>query len=297
MAFLNYHHLRYFWEVARHGSIQEAARKLHISQSTISAQLQALEHPLGDKLFHRSGRGLILTETGHRAFRYAEEIFSLGEELMDGLKQQPSRRPIHFQIGIADSLPKLVAYQILKPVFQPPHTVQPVCREGKSPDLLSQLASFRLDVVLADEPAPSSLSAFNHLLGECGIFFCATAALAKTLKGRFPACLNDAPALLPTANNALRRSLEKWFRAEKIRPRVVAEFEDAALTNMAAVDGLGFVAMPNLVAREAVTRYDLEVIGRTEECREQFYAISPERKLAHPAVVAITSQAKNVLFG
>lgn len=297
MPFLNYHHLRYFWEVASQGSIQKAARALHVSQSTISAQVQNLEQALGEVLFHRSGRGLVLTEPGHRAFSYAEEIFSLGQELLDGARQHPSRRPVHLQIGIADSFPKLLAYRVLKPVFNPPYSVLPVCREGKSPDLISQLTSFRLDLVLADEPAPSSVNAFNHLLGECGLSFCAAPSLAKTLTGHFPACLNGAPALLPTANNALRRSLENWFRNETVRPKVVAEFEDAAFTNMAAIDGLGFVAMPSLVANEAVTRYGFKVVGCTEDCREQFYAISAERKLAHPAVLAITSQAKSILAG
>lgn len=297
MTFLNYHHLRYFREVARQGGVKPAAEKLHVSQSTISAQIQALEAALGEKLFQRSGRGLILTEAGHRVLSYADEIFLLGQELLEGLKQQPTTRPLHLQIGIADSLPKLVAYRIVKPVFNLPYPVQPVCREGKSPDLLAQLAAFRLDIVLADEPAPSSLQAFNHLLGECGISFCATPPLAAKLEQSFPVSLNGAPALLPTANNALRRSLEKWFHAQRIRPRVVAEFEDAALTNMAAVDGLGFVALPTLVASEAMTRYRFQVIGQAEECRCQFYAISAERKLAHSAVVAITSQAQATLFG
>ena len=297
MAFLNYHHLRYFWEVARQGGVKPAADKLRISQSTISAQVQALETELGEPLFTRSGRGLTLTEAGQRVFSYADEIFRMGEELLEGMKQQPTTRPMRLQIGIADSLPKLLAYRIVKPVFQLPYRVQPVCREGKSPDLLAQLSAFRLDIVLSDEPAPSSLQAFNHLLGECGISFCATPALAASLKRSFPGSLNDAPALLPAANNAIRRSLEKWFHAQRIRPRVVAEFEDAALTNMAAVDGLGFVAMPALVAPEAVTRYGFQVIGQADECRGQFYAISAERKLAHPAVVAITSQAQATLFG
>lgn len=252
---------------------------------------------MGEKLFRRSGRGLGLTEAGERVVNYAEEIFSLGQELMDRARQQPASRPTLLQIGIADSLPKLVVYRILKPVFNLSYPVQPVCREGKSPDLLSQLAAFRLDIVLADEPAPSSVRAYNHLLGEFGVSFCAVPPLAVRLRKDFPASLNGAPALLPTANNALRRSLEKWFHIEKIRPRLIAEFEDAALTNMAAVDGLGFVVVPSFVAKEAVTRYNFEIIGQTEECREQFFAISAERKLGHPAVMAITSQAQTALFG
>jgi LysR family transcriptional activator of nhaA len=297
MAFLNYHHLRYFREVAREGSLKRAAEKQHVSPSTLSAQIQALEGALEQKLFRRSGRGLVLTEAGQHVLGYAEEIFSLGQELCDGLQQQVRNRPLRIQIGIADSLPKLLAYQIIKPVFNLPDPVQAVCREGKCPDLLSQLTATRLDVVLADEPAPSSVTAFNHLLGECGISFCAAPALARKLKRRFPGSLEGAPALLPTANNALRRSLEKWFYARGIRPRLVAEFEDAALTNMAAADGLGYVAVPRIVVNESLTRYGFEVLGHTEECREQFYAISAERAVAHPAVLAITSNAQAVLRG
>lgn len=295
VAFLNYHHLRYFREVAREGSLKKASEKQHVSQSTMSAQIQALEAALEQKLFRRSGRGLVLTEAGQHVLGYAEEIFTLGQELFEGVQQQLRTRPLRIQIGIADSLPKLVAYQIIKPVFNLPEPVHAVCREGKCPDLLGQLTASRLDVVLADEPAPSSVTAFNHLLGECGISFCAVPALARKLRKSFPRSLEGAPALLPTANNALRRSLEKWFHSQCIRPRLVAEFEDAALTNMAAVDGLGFVPVPRVVANEAMTRYGFRLIGHAEECREQFYAISAERRLAHPAVVAITSQAQSAL--
>lgn len=200
-------------------------------------------------------------------------------------------------IGITDSLPKLVSYEIIKPIFKLEQPVQAVCREGKAADLLGQLAAYRLDIVLADEPAPSSLpiKVFNHFLGDCGVTFCAERKLAATLKRKFPKSLNEAPVLLPTSNTALRRSLEKWFQAEDIRPRVVAEFDDAALMKVAAVDGLGFFALPTLVLQEAVASYKFQFIGRTEDCRQQFYAISAERKLTHPAVLAITSKARAAL--
>ncbi len=296
MAFLNYHHLRYFWEVARFGGIKPAAQRLHISSSTISAQLQALETTLNQQLLRRTGRGLQLTDAGQRVLRYAQEIFSLGEELLAGVEEHSAQRPLHLQLGIADSIPKLVVYRIFKPVLQLAFPVQPVCREGKVNDLLGQLAMSRLDIVLADEPAPSSLSAFNHLLGESEVAFCAAPPLAKRLKRRFPEGLTGAPALLPTANNALRRSLEQWFHSRQVRPKLVAEFEDAALAKMAAVDGLGFMAIPKVVIADAAARYGLEVIGLAEGCRERFYAISPERKSGHPAVLAITSQAQGSLF-
>jgi len=297
MEFLNYHHLRYFWVVAKEGGLRKAADKLHVSQPTISAQIAALEEVIGEKLFRRGGRALALTEAGHRVLSYAEEIFSLGQELLDAARQQPTARSLRVHIGITDSLPKLVSYNIIKPIFKLEQTVQAVCREGKVADLLGQLAAYRLDIVLADEPAPSSLpiKVFNHFLGDCGVTFCAERKLAATLKRKFPQSLNDAPVLLPAGNTALRRSLEKWFQAGEIRPRLVAEFDDAALMKVAAVDGLGFFALPTLVMPEAVASYDYQFIGRTEDCRQQFYAISAERKLTHPAVLAITSQARAVL--
>lgn len=299
MKFLNYHHLRYFWTVAKEGGLRKAAEKLHVSQPTISAQIAALEGVLGEKLFRRGGRALALTEAGHWVLGYAEDIFSLGQELLDAARQRPTARPLRVHIGITDSLPKLMSYEIIKPIFKTAQPVQAVCREGKAADLLGQLAAYRLDIVLADEPAPSSLpiKVFNHLLGECGMSFCAAPKLAATLKRKFPQSLNAAPVLLPATNAALRQSLEKWFQAEGLRPRLVAEFDDAALMKVAAVDSLGFFALPTLVAKETATRYGFQVIGRTDECRQQFYAISAERKLTHPAVQAITSQAKTILFG
>ena len=297
MEFLNYHHLRYFWVVAKEGGLRKAADKLHVSQPTISAQIAALEGVLGEKLFRRGGRALALTEAGHRVLSYAEAIFSLGQELLDEAHQRPVARPLRVHIGITDSLPKLVSYEIIKPIFKLEQPVQVVCREGKAADLLSQLAAQRLDIVLADEPAPSSLpiKVFNHLLGEFGVTFCAERKLAASLKRTFPKSLNNAPVLLPASNTALRRSLEKWFQAQEIRPRLVAEFDDAALMKVAAVDGLGFFAVPTRAGHEGVARYGFQMIGRSEECRQQFYAISAERKLTHPAVVAITTQAWTAL--
>lgn len=298
MDFLNFHHLRYFWVVASEGSLRKAAEKLNVSQPTISAQIAALEDVLGEKLFLRSARGLSLTETGQHALSYASEIFALGNEFLHSVKQRPTKRPLRVHIGIADSLPKLVSHEIIKPVFNTGQPVQVVCLEGKVSDLLAQLVAYRLDIVLADEPATSSLrlKVFNHLLGECSVSFCAEPKLAATLKAGFPRSLDNAPVLLPTTSTALRRSLEHWFHSQRIHPRLVAEYDDAALLKIAAVDGLGFFALPSMVEQEAVTRYRFEVVGRTEECREQFYAISAERRLTNPAVLAITSNARSALF-
>jgi LysR family transcriptional activator of nhaA len=298
VEFLNYHHLRYFWVVANEGGLRKAADKLRVSQPTISAQIAALEGVLGEKLFRRGGRALALTEAGHRVLSYAEEIFLLGQEILDAVQPQPGARPLRVHIGITDSLPKLVSYQIIKPVFHLAQPVQAVCREGKAADLLAQLAAYRLDIVLADEPAPSSIpvNVFNHLLGECGVTFCAVPGLAARLRRRFPDSLHDAPALLPSNNTALRQSLGKWFHASRVRPRIVAEFDDAALMKTAAMDGLGFFPLPTVVAKEGVGRYGFGVVGSTKECLQQFHAITVERKLTHPAVMAITRKARTLDF-
>ena len=299
MEFLNYHHLRYFWVAAKEGGLTRAAAKLRVSQPSICTQIQALERALGDKLLRRAPRGLVLTEAGQKVFSFAEEIFSLGEDLLNTMKQTPIARPLRANVGITDSLPKLLTYQMLSPIFHLPQAVQAFCQEGKVPDLLAQLATYRLDVVLSDEPSPASgnLKTFNHLLGECGVSFCAAPKLAPRLRRDFPVSLHEAPALLPNPGSALRRSLEKWFAEQEVSPRLVAEFDDAALVKVAAADGLGFFALPSPVANEAVTRYGVKIIGHAPTCLQQFFAISAERRLTHPAVTAITSGAKVSLFG
>lgn len=298
MDFLNYHHLRYFWVVAQEGNLRKACARLHVSPPTISTQIATLESVLGEELFHRSSRGLTLTEAGHQAFSYAEEIFALGQDFLHSLKQRPTLRPLRIHIGIADSLPKLVSHQIIKPIFSLGQPVQAVCLENKTADLLAQLAVYRLDLVLADEPAPSAhaLKTFNHLLGESGVTFCAERKLARRLARQFPCSLHNEPILLPTNGTALRRTLEKWFLDQGIHPRVVAEYDDAALMTVAAEDGLGCFPLPTVAVAEAVKRYGFEVVGHAKACAVQFYAISAERKLTHPAVVAITSNARGDLF-
>jgi LysR family transcriptional activator of nhaA len=297
MDALNYHHLRYFWVVAREGGLTRAAAKLRVSQPSICTQIQTLERALGDKLFRRTPRGLTMTESGQRVFSFADEIFSIGEDLLSTMKRHPTMRPLRVHIGIADSLPKLLTFGMLKPIFHLSLAVQATCSEGKVPDLLAQLASYRLDVVLSDEPASASgnPTIFNHLLAECGVTLCAAPKLAARLKRRFPAALRDAPALLPSSNSSLRRALEKWFQEKGVAPRLVAEFDDAALMKVAATDGLGFFALPTLVASEAVARYGLGIIAHVPKCRQQFYAISAERRIRHPAVVAITAEARAAL--
>jgi len=298
MEWLNYHHLRYFWMAAKEGSLKKAAEKLHVSQPSISEQIKELEEALGEALFRRSGRSNVLTDAGQVVLRYAEEIFGLGAELISAVKQRPGVQSLRFYVGVADAIPKLVVNEILKPVLAMPQTLHIICREGKMEDLLEQLAAHRLDIVLADEPASSSLKfkAFTHLLGESGVCFCAAPKLAARLRRGFPASLHDAPALLPTENTALRRCLEQWFQRRQIRPRVVAEFDDAALMKVLAVDGRGFAPIPTVVAGEAISRYELRKVGSTQECKEQFYAITAERRIVHPAAVVITQIAQARLF-
>ena len=294
---LNYHHLRYFWTVAKEGSLARAAAKLHVSQPSISEQIRELETVLGEKLFRREGRNNVLTEAGQIAFSYADEIFALGRELMNAVKQRPGAKTVRLYVGVADSFPKLMTNEILKPVFELPQTVHVVCREGKMEDLLAQLVAHRLDIVLADEPASSSTNfkTFNHSLGETGTTFCAEAKLAARLKKNFPQSLHEAPALLPTENTSLRRALETWFREQEIRPRIVAEFEDLALMKVMAAEGRGFIALPSWAVNDALEHYNFRTIGRTEKCRVQFHAITAERRIAHPAVVQITSQARQLI--
>jgi len=292
--FLNYHHLRYFWTVATEGSLRRASEKLRVSQPSMCTQIKLLETSLGETLFRPSGRSLVLTEFGQLIYGYAEEIFTLGGEILRATKQAPGVRALRLHVGIVDSFPKLMSYDILRPVLEHQPPVQLTCHEGKLADLVSQLNTHRLDVVLSDEPASPGITGkvFNHLLGSSEITFCAMPGLAKKLKGRFPQNLNGAPALLPTQNCSLRRDLEKWFRSAGVEPRVVAEFEDAALTKIVATDGHGFIAVPTVVASEAMERYGFVPIGRTKEVETQFYAITAERRFTHPAILAITEKLR-----
>jgi LysR family transcriptional activator of nhaA len=226
-------------------------------------------------------------------FNYAEEIFSLGRELVSAVKQRPGTRTLRLNVGVADSFPKLVTNEILKPVFAMPRAVHVVCREGKLEDLLAQLAAHRLDLVLSDEPAPSSANfkVFSHTLGESCITLCAEAKLAVKLKRNFPKSLNNAPALLPAENTVLRRALETWFRAHSVRPNVVAEFDDLALMKVMAAEGRGFIAVPTVALKEAVSRYQFRSLGQATDCRIQFHAITAERRIAHPAVQLVAQRA------
>jgi LysR family transcriptional activator of nhaA len=257
-----------------------------------------LEESLGEKLFKRSGRNLVLTEMGHLVLTYADEIFSAGRELMSAVKQRPGARALRLSVGMTDALSKFIGFQILKPAFYFSQPVHVVCRQAEIGPLVNQLQAHRLDLVLADEPASSSLKAktFNHPLGRSGVTFCAVSEIAKKLRRNFPTSLHQAPALLPSDNMGMREPLEKWFYAQGIRPRVVAEFEDAGLMKVAASAGLGFTMVHSVVDKVALEHFGLRAIAKVKECASDFYAITIERRLKHPVVAAITEHAYSELF-
>jgi len=295
---LNFHHLRYFWTVARKGGVRKAADELHVSQPSISAQLRLLEDSLGEKLFKRSGRNLVLTEMGNLVLTYADEIFSAGRELMSAVKQRPGGRLLRLNVGMTDSISKLMGFEFLKPAIRFSEPVHVVCRMAAIEVLVNQLQAHRLDIVLADEPASSSLKAktFNHRLGRSGVTFCAVPAIAKKLRRNFPQSLNGATALLPTENMGMRAVLETWFDTKGIHPRLLGEYEDSALMVFCATAGRGFTVVPTVVAREVLKHWGLRVIANVDECGTEFYAITAERRVKNPAAMAITEHAYSSLF-
>jgi LysR family transcriptional activator of nhaA len=299
MEWLNYHHLLYFWVVAKEGSIVRASQELRLAHPTISGQIHRLEENLGEKLFARRGRHLVLTEVGRVAFRYADEIFSLGREFVDTLKGRASGKPLRLVVGVADVLPPSLVRRFLEPAFRMGHAVQIVCRADKSvEEFIAELALHRVDVVIADGPSGPGIPirTFSHLLGECGTTFFAAARLAASTRRKFPRSLDGTPFLLPGAPSAVRRALEQWFTVQGIHPRVVAEFDDSALAKDFGREGMGIFAAPTVIEAEVRQQYRVRVVGRSEAVRQQFYAISVERKIRHPAVAAVCEAARKDLF-
>jgi len=298
MEWLNYHHLLYFWTVVREGGISKAAEKLRLSQPTISAQIRQLEESLGERLFQKQGRTLVPTDVGRMVFRYADEIFGIGRELMETLRGRPAGRPLQLTVGVANGVPKLVVYRLLRPATQGTDAVHLVCRENSTEQLLTELATHALDVVITDTAAPATVrvKAFSHLLGESDTAFFASAAMAARLRRRFPASLKDAPMVLPTANTALRRDLDEWFEKQDVRPRIVAEFEDTALMKVFGQGGPAVFPAPAAIEQDICRFYGVKVVGRTDAVRERYYALSVERRLKHPGVLAITNAARDEVF-
>lgn len=284
MSALNFHHLRYFRAVARLGGLRPAAESLRVSPASISTQVRSLEAALGEPLFRRKGRANVLTDAGKTALRYADDIFSLGEEMASALRRPPETTSTRLHAGVTDTLPKLVTMRLLRPLLSPAAGVRVVCREGKTGDLLALLIAGRLDVVLSDEAAPPDLGrrVFSHTLGRGEVAFCATPALAARLRRGFPASLAAAPALLPSAGTALRAELDRWFSGRGIIVSPLAEFDDAALAKVAAAEGHGYIAVPAAVVADACERYGLAEAGRAPECRVRFFALTAERRPAGP---------------
>ena len=297
---MNFKHLHYFWVTAKSGGVMRAGEQLHITPQTLSGQIKLLEDSLGRKLFRKSGRKLELTDEGRLALGFADQIFGLGSELESAVRGSTGgRRVLEFRVGIADSVAKSVAYRLLEPSMALPEPVRLVCSEGKFGDLLSRLALHRLDLVIADEPMSRSLSvkAFNHALGSSPMSFFASPALRAQLKGDFPANLDGMPMLIQGAAASIRQQLEGWLTRHQLRPQVIGEFDDGALMTAFGREGRGVFMAPSVLEAETVTQFGVQVIGRSDELREEFFAISVERKITHPCVVAITTAARSTLFG
>ncbi|MGB0910083.1 MAG: transcriptional activator NhaR [Nitrospirales bacterium] len=298
MDWLNYHHLYYFWVIAREGSIKQACERLSLSQPALSVQLRVLEEAVGEQLFERVGRRLVLTEVGKTTYRYADEIFTLGHELTNTLKGRAADHPVRLIVGIAEVVPKMVAYKLLKVAFQQFEHIKVVCWEGRVERLLGELALHTLDIVITDAPVPPTVSieAHNHLLGETGVTIFGTEPLARQYRRKFPQSLNGARFLLPTNNSVLRRGMEEWFRKHDIHPSIVGEFEDGATMKAFGQEGHGLFPGSSVVAKEITRQYQVRTVGHITGVTERFYGITVDRRIKHPAVLAISTSAKETVF-
>ena len=295
---LNYHHLQYFWMVAREGSVRGAARRLGVSQPTISAQLKALEGWLGVPLLRRSGGALVLTEQGRLVLAHADEIFAAGRALVDAVRGRAAARPVELAVGVADVLPKALAVRLLSPTLHLTGAGRLVCVQDRTERLIADLAVHGLDLVLTDAPigAAVPVRAYNHLLGQCAVTVMGTPALAARYGRRFPASLDGAPFLLPTQGAAVRPALDRWFEAQGLRPQVAAECQDGGLLKAFAEAGAGLVVVPAVVAGDVRERYGLRRLGEIPDVQERFYAVSLERRIRQPAVALVTEAARVALF-
>lgn len=298
MAQLNYKHLRYFWMVGKSGSIVRASEQLHLSPQSISGQLSEFEAALGVELFRRAGRGLELTETGQRMLVYAEQIFSIGDEMLDAIRHNELLNSMPFRVGIADSVPKMVAYRLVEPALGMVEPVRLICREGRLSALLADLAVHRLDMVIADRPMPGNLNVrgYDHLLGESGVSVFGAKACLQTLSGEFPACLDGAPFLLPGEDVSLRARLLRWLDEQHLRPRIVGEFDDSALLMAFGQAGAGLFVAPTAIEDHVRQQQQVGLLGRIDVVREQIYAITTERRLTHPVIVTLYQAAQNKVF-
>ena len=296
MQNLNYKHLHYFWVVAKSGGVGKAGEQLHVTPQSISGQIRLLEDAIGEPLWRRAGRKLELTDTGHLVFDYADRLFSVGEELKEALRDRPGLGNATFRVGVSGAVVKIVAYKLIAPALAVPLAPRLQCREGRFADLLALLAVHKLDLVLSDRPMHASMNVrgFNHLLEECGVSFLAVKDIARRLHRNFPHSLEGAPLLLPGDDTAVRSRLLRWLDSQHIRPHIVGDFDDTAVMKAFGSGGAGVFAMPSSVAEETAAQFNVELLGQTEEVRYQTYAISGERRLKHPAVVAISEAAPGV---
>ena len=294
---LNFKHLRYFWMVGKTGSIARASEQLSLSPQSISVQLGDLESSLSVRLFRKVGRGLELTDMGRRVFSYADEIFSLGNELLEVAQHQEIRKSVPFRIGITDSVPKSVAYRVLEPLLHMDEPIRLICREGKLADLLSEMSVNQLDLVIADRPMPINLNvrAYNHLLGESKLAIFAAKSLIESHQAQsFPNILHNAPFLMPGEDFAFQKKLLSWMESKKIYPKIIGEFDDSALLKSFGQAGAGFFAGPDAIADYICHQYEVERLGKIDTVTEQLYAITTERRLTHPAVVSIVKATAEV---
>lgn len=298
MRWLNYQHLYYFWHVARCGSVTEASQQLRLAQPTISAQLKSFEEVLGEKLFERQGRSLKLTEAGQLANRYAQQIFSMGQELLDVLDGKTHGAVRELKVGIADVVPKSLAYRLIRPGFATDSVTTVHCFEDKTERLLADLSIAEIDFVIADRPIPPNVKvkAFNHLIGECGVSFLGSKLLANKYRKNFPTSLNAAPLLLPTEESAIRHELSHWFNRVGIEPVCIGAFQDRAFMKLAAKDGRGIMPIPSVVEDEVREEFKLELVGRSTEVKEQLYIISIDRRLKNPIIIQICTEGQKKLF-
>ena len=296
---LNFKHLRYFWSVAKIGSIARASEQLHKTPQSISGQLTELESVLGVALFTRVGRRLELTEMGKRILSYADEIFALGNELIDVVKHQTVLTATPFRIGIADSVPKSLAYRVVQPALQLSPRVRLVCREGRLPALLAELALHRLDLVVADQPMNQRINvrAYNHLIGRSDLAVLGAPGVIKSLRGNFPACLDNAPFLLPGEDVALRPRLIQWFSDNGIRPQIIGEFDDGALLKYFGEAGAGLFVAPSAISADICHRHSVKRLGSIETVTDELYVITTERRLKHPGALAIVTSTQKDVFG
>ncbi|MGH1486785.1 MAG: transcriptional activator NhaR [Cellvibrionaceae bacterium] len=295
---INYKQLYYFWSVAKYGGVTRAAEQLHLTPQTISGQVSELEESLDIALFERIGRRLKLTSAGHLAFSHADEIFQIGKELEALMHGRQDESDLLFKVGVSDVVPKSIAYRLLNPAIQLPEPVKLICLESKLELLFADLAIHKIDLIVSDRPLPTELGikGFSHFLGESNMAFYAEPQLAKQLRANFPESLNGAPLLIPGMESAMRLLLDRWLTKHKLQPRIKGEFDDTALMKAFGEEGLGVFPGPEVIADEVARQHGVEKIGATSEISCRYYAISVQRKLSHPAVVAISESAQNILF-